>query len=118
MNPPTLYVSWSRVLSVPLVSFQVKVPATPDVCNGPSAPASPRPPRGPPQVTPGRSIPPPLRSLSQEQPPGRASIERFLASPEYVCSEPHHEPISPASASYTCVAGALALTSTFTRYPL
>src|SRR4030095_16435450 len=64
------------------------------------------------------SIPPPLGSFSQKQPPGRASIERFFASPEYVCSESHHEPICPTRASYTFAAGALTLTSNFTRNPL
>src|SRR4030095_15158572 len=63
------------------------------------------------------SIPPPLGSFSQKQPPGRASIERFFASPEYVCSESHHEPTCPTNASYTFAAGALTFTSNFTRNP-
>src|SRR4029450_10460389 len=63
------------------------------------------------------SIPPPLDNFSQKQPPGRASIERFFASPEYVCCESHHEPICPMRASYTFAAGALTLTSNFSKNP-
>src|SRR5262249_30914676 len=63
------------------------------------------------------STPPSFGSFSQKQPPGRASIERFFASCEYVCSGFHHEPTCPTSASYTFGFGALTLASSFTRNP-